>query len=37
VLWSTQAGYTPGLWLLLAVSVVSVLALMQAQRRAVRT
>ncbi|NPC55298.1 MFS transporter [Caenimonas soli] len=37
VLWSAQAGYAWGLWLLLAVSVISVLALMQAQRRAVRT
>ena len=37
VLWSARAGYAWGLWLLLAVSVVSVLALMQAQRRAVRT
>jgi predicted MFS family arabinose efflux permease len=34
VLWSTQAGYTPGLWLLLAVSVASVLALVLAQRKA---
>jgi len=37
VLWSPQAGYAWGLWLLLAVSVLSVLALMQAQRHAIRT
>jgi MFS family permease len=34
VLWSAQAGYSRGLWLLLGVSVASVLALMLAQRRA---
>lgn len=34
VLWSAQAGYAWGLWLLLAVSVASVLALLQAQRKA---
>ena len=33
VLWSAQAGYSRGLWLLLGVSVASVLALMLAQRR----
>ena len=34
VLWSAQAGYSRGLWLLLGVSAASVLALMLAQRRA---
>jgi heme exporter protein D len=33
VLWSPQAGYARGLWLLLAMSVVSVLALLVAQRK----
>jgi MFS family permease len=33
VLWSPQAGYAQGLWLLLAMSVVAVLALMMAQRK----
>jgi hypothetical protein len=32
VLWSPQAGYTYGLWLLLAISVVSAAALAAAQR-----
>jgi hypothetical protein len=34
VLWSREAGYARGLWLLLAMSAVSVLALLLAQRRA---
>ncbi len=34
LLWSQQAGYSRGLWLLLAMSVLSVLALLLAQRRA---
>ena len=34
LLWSPQAGYTWGLWLLLAMSVASVLALLLAQRKA---
>jgi MFS family permease len=34
VLWSPQAGYARGLWLLLAMSVLAVLALLLAQRRA---
>ena len=34
VLWSAQAGYLWGLWLLLAVSIAAVLALVLAQRRA---
>jgi predicted MFS family arabinose efflux permease len=33
LLWSQQAGYTWGLWLLLAMSVLSALALLLAQRR----
>jgi MFS family permease len=35
LLWTRQAGYTYGLWLLLGVSVVAVVALLLAQRRAV--
>jgi MFS family permease len=34
VLWTQEAGYTGGLWLLLAVSVAAVLALVLAQRKA---
>ncbi|MCM2251752.1 MAG: MFS transporter [Ramlibacter sp.] len=34
LLWSPERGYAPGLWLLLALSVVAVLALLLAQRRA---
>ncbi len=34
LLWSREAGYAWGLWLLLAMSVVAVLALLLAQRRA---
>ncbi|MCJ0765487.1 MFS transporter [Variovorax terrae] len=34
LLWSRERGYAPGLWVLLAASVVAVLALLQAQRRA---
>jgi MFS family permease len=34
VLWSQEAGYARGLWLLLAMSVLAVLALLFAQRRA---
>ena len=34
LLWTAEAGYAQGLWLLLGVSIVSVLALWQAQRRA---
>jgi predicted MFS family arabinose efflux permease len=34
VLWSREAGYARGLWLLLAMSIAAVLALMLAQRRA---
>ena len=34
LLWSPQAGYTWGLWLLLAMSVAAVLALLLAQRQA---
>lgn len=34
LLWSPQAGYTWGLWLLLAMSVASALALLLAQRKA---
>jgi MFS family permease len=34
LLWSQEAGYARGLWLLLAMSVVSVLALLLAQRKA---
>ena len=34
LLWSQEAGYTWGLWLLLAMSVAAVLALLMAQRRA---
>jgi MFS family permease len=34
VMWSADAGYARGLWLLLAVSIVAVLALFLAQRRA---
>ncbi len=34
VLWSAEAGYAWGLWLLLAMSVAAVLAMMLAQRRA---
>jgi len=34
VLWTQQAGYARGLWLLLGVSVLSVVALLLAQRRA---
>ena len=33
IMWSAQAGYTHGLWLMLAASVVAVLALMLAQRK----
>ena len=33
LLWTPQTGYTGGLWLLLAVSILSVLALMLAQRK----
>jgi hypothetical protein len=33
-LWSRELGYVQGLWLLLAMSVVSVLALLLAQRKA---
>ncbi|RYF38791.1 MAG: MFS transporter, partial [Comamonadaceae bacterium] len=36
VLWTAQAGYSHGLWLLLAVSVVAALALALAQRRSLR-
>jgi hypothetical protein len=36
VLWSPQAGYTYGLWVLLAISVVSAAALMLAQRLALK-
>ncbi|MEO7392589.1 MAG: MFS transporter [Ramlibacter sp.] len=35
VLWSAEAGYAWGLWMLLAVSIVAVLALFLAQRRAI--
>lgn len=34
VMWSREAGYTSGLWLLLAASVVAVIALLLAQRKA---
>ena len=34
LLWTAQAGYTHGLWLLLAMSVLAVLALLLAQRKA---
>lgn len=34
LLWSPEAGYVPGLWLLLAMSVTAVLALYLAQRKA---
>ena len=34
VMWTQETGYTEGLWLLLAVSVLAVLALMLAQRKA---
>jgi cyanate permease len=34
LLWSQEAGYAQGLWLLLAMSVVAALALLLAQRRA---
>jgi len=34
LLWSQEAGYGRGLWLLLAMSVAAVLALLLAQRRA---
>jgi predicted MFS family arabinose efflux permease len=37
LLWTAQAGYTHGLWLLLALSVVGVGALMLAQRLALRS
>ncbi|MBA3773012.1 MAG: MFS transporter [Ramlibacter sp.] len=36
VLWTAQAGYSAGLWLLLVVSIASVLALVLAQRKAGR-
>ncbi len=36
VLWTAQAGYSAGLWLLLAVSIASALALVLAQRKAGR-
>jgi MFS family permease len=36
LLWTQQAGYGRGLWLLLALSVVAVLALLLAQRKALR-
>ena len=35
LLWSQQAGYTHGLWVLLAFSVVSIAALVLAQRLSV--
>jgi hypothetical protein len=34
LLWSPEAGYTWGLWLLLVMSVVAALALLLAQRKA---
>jgi sugar phosphate permease len=34
LLWSQDAGYAQGLWLLLAISVIAALALLLAQRRA---
>jgi MFS family permease len=34
VLWTAETGYAAGLWLLLAVSIASVLALLMAQRKA---
>jgi len=36
VLWSERDGYAQGLWLLLAMSIAAVLALMLAQRSALR-
>jgi len=34
VMWSREAGYTSGLWLMLAASVIAVIALLLAQRKA---
>jgi len=36
VLWTREAGYTWGLWLMLGASIVAVLALLMAQRKALR-
>ena len=36
LLWTPAGGYTTGLWILLAASLVAVLALLAAQRRRVR-
>jgi hypothetical protein len=36
LLWTRESGYTWGLWLLLVCSVVAVLALLLAQRSALR-
>ena len=36
LLWSEQAGYTIGLWVLLALSVMSIAALAMAQRLSLR-
>jgi hypothetical protein len=34
LLWSPEAGYAGGLWLLLAMSIIAVIALVLAQRKA---